>query len=261
MGNIDIIEEVRDEHRSRNSLADHGYRPGNFSIKGYEFSKPVKVFALDQWFDVATWSEVKEAVYNRITASGRRIPLMGRMGLAELPDGFRRPRRLENGEFIDVGFDSNTLVRHCCLALRLNGLEPLDHLKLVLYDAAAEAPEIFAPEVGPVPESDPLERLVAKLREFVHERDWEQFHNPKDLALAISIESGELLEHFLWKDADQVTRQQVAHEMADVLIYCLMLADKLGIDLYAAIQSKIGENALKYPVEKSKGKMTKWDKL
>jgi NTP pyrophosphatase (non-canonical NTP hydrolase) len=256
-----IIEEVREESRHANNLADHGYRPGKFTIRGYEFTKPVKVYAVDVWTDVDNWSDVKEAVYNRILASGRKIPLFGRMGTAEADDGFRRPRRLENGEFADVGFSSNDIVRHCCLALRLNGLDPLEQLRIILYDASAEAPEIFAPEVNAEPRADALDRIVEKLREFVAERDWGQFHNAKDLSAAISIEASELLEHFLWTDADKVTRQQVAHEIADVLIYCLMLCDKLGIDVYDAIEKKIEENALKYPVAKARGKMTKWDKL
>ena len=114
---------------------------------------------------------------------------------------------------------------------------------------------------------DSLETLRARIAAFVAERDWEQFHNPKNLAMALAAEAGELLEHFQWltpaqaSDLPAGTREEVALECADVLLYLLRLCDKLDIDLAAAADRKLVLNAKKYPVEKSRGKMTKYDKL
>jgi len=115
--------------------------------------------------------------------------------------------------------------------------------------------------------TDSLENLRARIAAFAAERDWEQFHNPKNLAMALAAEAGELLEHFQWltpaqaSDLPAGTREEVALECADVLLYLLRLCDKLGIDLAAAADRKLALNAKKYPVEKSRGKMTKYDKL
>ena len=115
--------------------------------------------------------------------------------------------------------------------------------------------------------TDSLENLRARIAAFAAERDWEQFHNPKNLAMALAAEAGELLEHFQWltpaqaSDLPAGTREDVALECADVLWYLLRLCDKLGIDLAAAADRKLALNAKKYPVEKSRGKMTKYDKL
>jgi dCTP diphosphatase len=112
-----------------------------------------------------------------------------------------------------------------------------------------------------------LESLRKQLAEFVAERDWDQFHNPKNLAMALSGEAAELLEHFQWltpaqaADLPAATRDEVALECADVLLYLLRICDKLDIDLAAAAARKIALNAQKYPVEKSRGRMTKYDKL
>jgi len=114
---------------------------------------------------------------------------------------------------------------------------------------------------------DSLETLRARIAAFAAERDWEQFHNPKNLAMALAVEAGELLEHFQWltpaqaSDLPAGTREDVALECADVLWYLLRLCDKLGIDLAAAAAKKLALNARKYPVEKARGKMTKYDKL
>ena len=110
-------------------------------------------------------------------------------------------------------------------------------------------------------------RILAKLRKFRDDRDWKRFHNPKDLAVSISIEAAELLEHFQWKDRKQVERharahkEEIADELADVAAYLFELADDLGIDLLRAMDRKIAKNAVKYPVEKAKGSATKYDKL
>ena len=115
--------------------------------------------------------------------------------------------------------------------------------------------------------ADRLEVLRARIAAFVAERDWEQFHNPKNLAMSVAIEAAEVMEHFQWLTPAQAadlparTREEVALECADVLLYLLRLCDKLGIDLAAAAGRKLVLNAQKYPVEKSRGKMTKYDKL
>ena len=115
--------------------------------------------------------------------------------------------------------------------------------------------------------TDSLETLRVRLAEFAAERDWDQFHNPKNLAMALAGEAGELVEHFQWLTFEQAanlpreTRNEVALEAADVLLFLLRLCDKLDIDLAAAAEKKLALNAKKYPVEKSKGRATKYDKL
>ncbi len=114
---------------------------------------------------------------------------------------------------------------------------------------------------------DRLETLRARLAAFAAERDWDQFHNPKNLAMAVATESAELLEHFQWLTFERAARlpkaarDEVALECADVLLFLLRLCDKLEIDLAAAAERKLALNARKYPVEKSRGKATKYDKL
>lgn len=112
-----------------------------------------------------------------------------------------------------------------------------------------------------------LEDLRAQLAAFAAERDWDQFHNPKNLAMAVAGEVGELVEHFQWLTFEQAaklpeeTREEVALEAADVLLFLLRLCDKLDIDLTAAAERKLELNAQKYPVEKSRGVATKYNKL
>ncbi len=102
-----------------------------------------------------------------------------------------------------------------------------------------------------------LEELATELRRFADERQWEPFHTPKNLAAALIVEAAELLEHFQWLTPEQsrhlspATRQEVAHEIADVLIYLTRLADQLGIDLLAAAAEKMALNAKKYPAPSS----------
>ncbi|TKS57406.1 nucleotide pyrophosphohydrolase [Mesohalobacter halotolerans] len=103
--------------------------------------------------------------------------------------------------------------------------------------------------------------LILELLEFRQKRDWEQFHKPKDLALALSIEASELLECFLWKDIKSANRSNIKNEIADILSYLLYLANDLDIDLEEATLSKIKQNEIKYPVSKSKGKSTKYNQL
>ena len=107
---------------------------------------------------------------------------------------------------------------------------------------------------------DTLE-ITQALIEFRNERDWEQFHNPKDLALAISIESGELLELFLWKNANDANTEKIKEELADVFAYAFLLAEKYQLDVKDIVLEKIRKNAEKYPVEKAKGTAKKYDEL
>src|SRR5512139_1582699 len=116
------------------------------------------------------------------------------------------------------------------------------------------------------PDSQPsLAELAARLAEFARERDWDQFHAPKNLAMALAGEVGELLEHFQWLSEQQSanlpaeTKEAVALEMADVLLYLVRLADKLQVDLGAAALNKIELNARKYPVEQFRGSSRKYD--
>ncbi len=112
-----------------------------------------------------------------------------------------------------------------------------------------------------------LESLKQQLRDFAAERDWDQFHSPKNLAAALAVEAAELLEPFQWLTEEQSRNlspeklQAVRKEMADVLIYLIRLADKLEVDLLQAAREKIVENAAKYPVEKAKGSMRKYTDL
>ncbi len=113
-------------------------------------------------------------------------------------------------------------------------------------------------------ELEHLRKLVAAFRD---ERDWKKFHNPKDLAISIIIESAELLEHFQWKNVEEIenlvrlNKEEIAEEMADIAIYLLSLADILDLDLSKAIVDKMEKNSLKYPVEKTKGVTKKYSEL
>lgn len=110
-------------------------------------------------------------------------------------------------------------------------------------------------------EKSDLNEIIQALLEFRNERDWEQFHNPKDLAIALNIETSELLENFLWKDPQQADVEQVKMELADVFAYAFLLAEKYGFDVKEIVNDKIKLNAEKYPVEKSKGKASKYNEL
>ena len=103
--------------------------------------------------------------------------------------------------------------------------------------------------------------IIEALIKFRDERDWDQFHNPKDLALAINVEAGELLELFLWKSADEANIEKVKKELADVLAFAFLLANKYGFDVKQIVLDKINENAEKYPVDKSKGTAKKYNEL
>ena len=115
--------------------------------------------------------------------------------------------------------------------------------------------------------TDPLDALAARLRQFAAERHWDQFHSPKNLASALSVEAAELLEHFQWLTEDESRRlpadkqEAVAQEAADVLLYLIQLADKLGIDLVAAAERKLEINRQKYPVDAARGTSRKYTEL
>ncbi|MBN1971500.1 MAG: nucleotide pyrophosphohydrolase [Candidatus Delongbacteria bacterium] len=103
--------------------------------------------------------------------------------------------------------------------------------------------------------------IIEALLKFRNERDWEQFHNPKDLALAINVEAGELLELFLWKNADEVNKEKVKEELADIFAFAFLLAEKYQFDMKEIVLEKIQRNAEKYPVEKAKGTANKYNEL
>ena len=115
--------------------------------------------------------------------------------------------------------------------------------------------------------TDPLRDLRDELRAFAAERDWDQFHSPRNLATALAVEAAELLEPFQWLTEEQSrslppdTRAAVEEELADVLLYLVRLADKLDVDLAAAARAKIVRNGQKYPVEKARGSSRKYDAL
>lgn len=109
-----------------------------------------------------------------------------------------------------------------------------------------------------------FEDAANQFRQFRDERDWRQFHNPKDVALSISLEAAELLELFQWSGAAvdvPARREQMAQELADILIYCVAFADATGIDIPAAMESKLALNARKYPADKARGSAKKYDEL
>jgi len=103
-----------------------------------------------------------------------------------------------------------------------------------------------------------LEKITDSVLRFRDARDWKQFHNPKDLALALSIEAAELNELFLWKSHDAADKRRVAEELADVFIYSLLLAHESGVDIAEAVKRKLRANRKKYPVKKAKGSARKY---
>jgi dCTP diphosphatase len=112
-----------------------------------------------------------------------------------------------------------------------------------------------------------MQNMIEAIRAFCDERDWRQFHNPKDLSIALSIESAELMEKFLWKNTQEVEkivetdREAIEDEIADVAIFLLDLVDVLHVDLEKAVLSKLEKSKLKYPIDKARGKNLKYDQL
>ncbi len=112
---------------------------------------------------------------------------------------------------------------------------------------------------------DELIKIKEKLRKFVSDRDWDKYHTPKNLAAALVVEAGELLEHFQWlseeesKSLDRNKIEKIGEEIADVFIYLILLSDKLGLDIFEITNSKIGINEKKYPAEKVSGSSRKYN--
>lgn len=106
-----------------------------------------------------------------------------------------------------------------------------------------------------------MEEIIEKLKEFRDERNWAQFHNPKDLSVALNIESAELLECFLWKDPNSADKSKVKEELADVFAYAFLLAEKYDFNIKEIVLEKIKSNSVKYPIEKSKNSATKYTDL
>ena len=106
-----------------------------------------------------------------------------------------------------------------------------------------------------------IKEITKALIKFRNERDWDQFHNPKDLAVALSIEASELLENFLWKSYEEADKEKVKEELADVLAYSLLLAEKYEFNVKDILLDKIKKNGEKYPIEKAKGTAKKYNEL
>lgn len=106
-----------------------------------------------------------------------------------------------------------------------------------------------------------IQKITEALLKFRDERDWAQFHNPKDLALALNIEAAELLETFLWKSSEQADLEAVQEELADVFTFAFLLAEKYGWNVTEIVLMKMAKNALKYPISASKGTTKKYDEL
>lgn len=103
--------------------------------------------------------------------------------------------------------------------------------------------------------------IIEALIQFRDDRDWEQFHNPKDLSIALAAETGELLELFLWKNHNEANAEKVKEELADIFAFAFLLADKYKFDVKEMVMSKIAENNKKYPVDKAKGSAKKYNEL
>ncbi len=106
-----------------------------------------------------------------------------------------------------------------------------------------------------------IQDIIEELLKFRNERDWDQFHNSKDLALALSVEAGELLELFLWKSAEDANKERIKEELADIFAFAFLLADKYNFDVKQIVLDKIKKNGEKYPVAKSKGTAKKYNEL
>lgn len=112
-----------------------------------------------------------------------------------------------------------------------------------------------------------IETLTKIINDFRDARDWKQFHNPKDVAISLSLEAGEVLEHFQWKSPEEIkkyikeNKKEIANELADVFYWILLMSNDLDIDIEKSFLLKMKENAKKYPIKKSKGKHTKYNKL
>jgi NTP pyrophosphatase (non-canonical NTP hydrolase) len=140
---------------------------------------------------------------------------------------------------------------------------------VVLFVGARPVPAAIAPTAAPAGSTSDIAALQSKILAFARERDWLQFHDPKNLSMAVAVEAGELMEHFRWVRSDEAlavlkdakTREAVAHEVADVAILLLEFAANAGIDIPRAVDAKMAINAQRYPVERSRGRADKYDRL
>ena len=118
-----------------------------------------------------------------------------------------------------------------------------------------------------MPKKPTTNEIIKRIKDFRDRRDWIQFHDPKNMAISVIIEAAELLEHFQWKNKDEVeyyvqaNRQEIQDEIADIALYLIEMADNLKIDLLEAMDTKLRKNAEKYPIEKAKGRHTKYNRL
>ncbi|MFA6520363.1 MAG: nucleotide pyrophosphohydrolase [Candidatus Paceibacterota bacterium] len=114
---------------------------------------------------------------------------------------------------------------------------------------------------------DPIKSLTKLINDFREARDWKQFHNPKDVAISLSLEAGEVLEHFQWKSKEEIekyiktNKNEIGDELADVFYWVLLLSDDLNIDIEKALRKKMKENNKKYPIKKAKGRHNKYTEL
>jgi NTP pyrophosphatase (non-canonical NTP hydrolase) len=112
-----------------------------------------------------------------------------------------------------------------------------------------------------------IEKLTEKIINFRKARDWKQFHKPKDIAISLSLEASEVLEHFQWKSNEEIekyvkeNKEEIGEELADVMYWVLLMSHDLKINILSALEKKMKKNEKKYPVEKAKGKHTKYNKL
>jgi len=112
-----------------------------------------------------------------------------------------------------------------------------------------------------------IEKLTEKIINFRKARDWEQFHKPKDVAISLSLEASEVLEHFQWKSNEEIekyvkeNKEEIGEELADVMYWVLLMSHDLKINILDTLEKKLKKNEEKYPVEKAKGKHTKYNKL
>lgn len=112
-----------------------------------------------------------------------------------------------------------------------------------------------------------IQDLINNIVKFRDQRNWKQFHNPKDCAISLSLEASEVLEHFQWKNTEEMishikeNKKEISKELADVLYWVLLMSNDLGIDIKKALEMKMKENSKKYPISKAKGKHTKYNKL
>ena len=193
------------------------------------------------------------------------------MGLAVAkrePDGTRcaisQTRCRENTKAAELCVEAGNLDGESTPSSRCKGRPPASSLRALAAKGGSMVALFPSPAMS---SSASLDQIRDQLRAFVAERDWDQFHNPKNLAMAMVVEAGELLEHFQWLTPEQAdaldaeTRAEVELEVADVLLFLLRLCDRLDIDPLQAAQRKLVLNARKYPADKARGRSTKYDKL